>query len=186
MAHERQAIRNAIVAQLIAGDTSAEARVFKSRMTPLRQSQLPAIGVYIDGEEVDDATAYSAPRELKRTLTIAIEAWVNADERLAEKIDDTFDAIALQIETAMDADDSLTGTCDTSFLSSTEFGIQTATDRPMGCVHLEYTITYHTDLRTALRDGAFDNFNAAGVDYASAPAQAPADRATDLINGIHK
>lgn len=185
MAHERQDIRNAIVAQL-SGKTDAGTRIFKSRMVPLRSAELPALSVYMMSETIDAGSVNTAPRELKRTLTVAIVAWVNAADKLMEKLDDTFDAIALQIETAMDADLCLGDTAFISSLSAIDTVIDMEGDRPMGCIRLEYSVVYHTDLRTQVADAAREEFNTLDVKTAVVRGMASADQTEDLITNIHE
>lgn len=164
MAHERQDIRAAIVARLIAASTGAGSRVSTQRMRPLRKAGLPAILVYSDSEKVSEGSAETSPRELTRTAVFVVEAWVSAE---ASALEDAMDAIALQIETAMDQDLNLahpsTPTVPTAFdstLIGTEFGVDPDGELPMGCVHLEYAITYHSDLRITAPTDLFDQVEA--------------------------
>jgi hypothetical protein len=181
--HERQAIREAIVSQLVgvapAFRTDARDRVFKSRQSPLRSVELPAINVYTESESIRPGSESTAPRELTRTVTVAIEAWVKA----SENVDDALDALALQIETAMDLDLELSDTAFQSVLTSAEIGITTNSERPMGCVHLEYAVTYHSDLRVV---EPVDIFDTATVGYAVVPAMPALDRANDAISNINQ
>jgi hypothetical protein len=181
--HERQAIREAVVSQLVgiapAFRTDARDRVFKSRQSPLRSSELPAINVYTETESNRPGSESTAPRELVRTVVVAIEAWVQA----TENVDDTLDAIALQIETAMDLDLELSSTAFQSVLTSTEIGITTNSERPMGCVHLEYAVTYHSDLRVV---APVDIFDTATVGYSVVPAMPVLDRTNDSISDINQ
>lgn len=181
--HERQGIREAVVAALIGTAptyaTAAQARVTKTRMAPSKTAQLPAISVYTSDEAVNPPSANTAPRELKRRVTVGIEAWVIA----SADVDDALDAIALQVETAMDVDSWLGGTVTDSVLLTTEMGLKLDGERPMGCVRLEYAADYFTDLRVA---EPADAFTTVDVQTSINNAQAPADRAEDLITGIHE
>ena len=184
--HERQAIRQAVVAQLRGSapdyNTAAGARVFETRMAPIRSAELPAISVYTSDETIDADSAATAPRELRRTLQLAIEAWCAA----TVNVDDAFDALALQIETAMDSDVNLADTCFSCVLSSIETGIKMEADKPMGCVRLEYSVVYHTDLRTSAADTAREIFDTAAVQYSLEGNQATLDQAADLVDNIHE
>ena len=90
MSHERQQIRDAVVAQLKGTAptyrTAAGARVFKTRMVPIRTAELPALNVYVDSETVD--TKSSAPVELTRTVVVAVEGWVSASDDVDDALDD--------------------------------------------------------------------------------------------------
>lgn len=150
MTHERAQIRNAVISKL-AGATAAGARVGPSRLAPQRGVLLPAISVYVV-DEVSDGINGNA---LEREATVAIDAWVNSVN--PEDLDDTLDAIALEIETAIDADPMLG--LDFVFrglrLDTTELGLRLETDRPQGCAHLEFSVVYRTDPRV---DAPTDDF----------------------------
>lgn len=177
--HERREIRDAIVAQLIAAGASFGSRVFPTRIPPLRTAELPAVCVYTDDEQVDRATWSTAPRELGRTVNVAIEGWV----RVTEDIEDVFDALALEVETAMDADLNLDETAFDSGLVSTEIGISMQGDRPMGAIRLLYAVTYHTELRVQPPE---DEFDTANIRYNLENAQHEDDQAEDLVEDIHE
>jgi hypothetical protein len=181
--HERQAIREAIKAQLIGTPptfaTAARDRVFKSREAPLRVAELPAINIYTDSEPVDPDSGNSAPRELKRTAVIAVEGWVVA----SDDVDDRLDDLALEIETAMDQDLNLTDTAFDSVLVSTEIGINPKGERPMGCVHMEFAVTYHTQIRTVAPVALFDT---ADIRVSLDGTQALDDQAHDLVTDINQ
>lgn len=175
--HARQAIRQAVIARLV-GDaptyrTVARDRVFSTRREPLRHHELPAISVYVDSEVVDEDSADTAPRELKRTATVAIEGWV----QYREAVDDVLDDLALEIETAMDGDQNLAGTAFDSVLTLTEVGVRLEGERPLACVHLEYAVTYHTQPQLA---EPVDPFDVAGVEHD------PAGVVSDLVTGINQ
>jgi hypothetical protein len=178
--HERKAIRDAVVAQL-SGQTAAGARVFASRQSSVKKVELPAICVYTDSEEVDEESADSSPRWLKRKLLLAVEVWAGA----ASGVDDVLDALALEVETAMDSDDSLGGTAFWSWPASTEVGLTEIGNQPVGCCRMLYTVVYKTDLRTETRDGAFDDLKTVDTTYdVAAGEQDPADRSETLNEGL--
>jgi hypothetical protein len=179
MAHERTEIREAVVAQLIAASTAAGSRVYETRLAPIRTAELPAISVYVDSETVRPDSMSSAPRELKRTAELAIEAWARADA----DVDDVLDALALEIETAMDSDVNLDETAFNSVLSSTEVKISMDGDRPMGVVRLVYAVVYHTDQRV---DAPDDDFDKADVKFSLENEQDEADQANDSLEDIHE
>lgn len=176
--HERRAIREAIRTQLT-GETAAGARVFETRQAPLRTDELPAIAIYTEDESVDPASGSTAPRELRRTVNIAIEAWARA----AADVDDVLDELALEIETAMDSDLEFGGTAYHSVLLSTEVGLKLDGDRPMGAIRLVYAVTYHTDLRVGEPEDLFDK---AEITYNLENAQHEDDQAHDTLEDIHE
>lgn len=177
--HERKDIRDAIVAALVAAGASFGSRVFPSRNPPLRTAELPAVCVYTDDEAVDRASWSTAPRELTRTVNVAVEAWARA----TDDIEDVLDALALEVETAMDADLNLDDTAFDSGLLSTEIGIASAGDRPMGAARLIYSVVYHTELRAPPVEDAFD---VADIHYDLSGEQHADDQAHDTLTGINE
>jgi hypothetical protein len=120
--HIRTLVRQAAVAQLRAAETAARERVFDSRLTDLREADLPAGKVYT----TDDA---GGARELgpdgaqQRALTLIIE-WVIA--RNSNESDADFaariDALAAEGEAAIEADPTLGGVCADAELENASVG----------------------------------------------------------------
>lgn len=177
MAHERKLIRKAVIAQLVAAGTSAGARVHSSRMSPVDDQQLPAINVFVEDEEVTNGE--SAPREIKRVCSIAIMAWARA----AADLDDVLDDLAEEIETAMDGDRYFTSTAGGSVLASTEVGLKTDGNRPMGVIQLTYSVTYFTQPRLT---APTDDLDVVDTQYSLEGEQATADQAHDTQEDIHE
>lgn len=144
MSHERQQIREAVVAMLI-GETGAGDNVLKSRLAPMSSSVLPTVHVYNDDEPVKEDSHRTAPRELARVLNLAIDGWCAVPAK--GSLDDALDDLSLEIETAIDQDWGLDGTASDCVLTSTEFGTTTIGDRLVGCVHHVYAVTYFTSAR---------------------------------------
>jgi hypothetical protein len=179
MPHQRQVIREAAQAALVAANTAAGTRVTETRLGPQRATELPAISVYTLSEEVDPASAQSAPRELKRELQLAVEGWVRA----TGNVDDALDALALEIERAMHADPTLGGACSDSVLASTEVGIKMDGDRPMGAVHIVYVVRFYTYVPEA-DDVTLDDLSTVDVKTSLANAVNEANQAEDLIENL--
>jgi hypothetical protein len=159
MAHPRKLIRQAAVA-VTTNATVAGARVYGTRVAPIRKTGLPAIAVYTEDEEVDQDSATTAPRELKRNLDLVFEAFVAHTDALA--VDDAMDDIAEQIEAAMDANRYLNGTAGESILVRTETGIADGSADPLiGVAKLTYAVTYRTS--PAVVGGNLADFTDANV-----------------------
>lgn len=137
--HPRTLIRFAIVAALL-GATAAAARVFATRVVPVRRTELPAIAVYTIEEDAEDKG--TAPRELERVVQVAIEAVVHP--AALSPADDVLDALSLQIEKAMHADPYLGGNAGDCLLTKTEIGVLPDGERLLGQLLLTYAVTYHT------------------------------------------
>lgn len=184
MPHERQAIRDAVIDLIVAANTGAADRVTRSRVAPVRGDQLPAVSVWTSSESVDPDTYSTAPRELRRTLMLAVECWVEVAD--VDGLDDALDDLALEVETALDQDDSLDGTATSCVLASSEIGVRGDGNKPQGCVRLEYEVVYLTGLRTAVRDAAYDDFDTAQVRTEVDRDMANNDQAVDDLEDIHE
>lgn len=99
--HLRRQIREAAAAALT-GLTTTQARVFASRVRALQASDLPALRIFCDDEVVQNLTM-GPHRERERTLKLVVEGCcaANAD------MDDTLDAIAKEVEVALDNNQDL-------------------------------------------------------------------------------
>lgn len=137
--HPRQLIRVAAVAQLV-GKTAAQDRVFKTKVTPWKQQQMPGIAVYTLEED-------NTPRlpDLDRDLTLSILGVV--EHRDDVDVDDELDALALEIEDAVNADPTIGGTATLTFLSNTKIDLVDEQGRPVGAVRLNFTAKYRTSRR---------------------------------------
>lgn len=135
--HPRQIIREAVVAALL-GKTDAGLRVYASRIRPWRGKKLPAIGVYLDTETADHED--SAPRRYFRSADIRVEIVAEADEAL----DAVFDAVALQVETALLVDPTLGGKADDLEFERTETNLSADGDTLLGACALIFSASYET------------------------------------------
>lgn len=153
--HQRKLIRDAVTSILIAAATAAGSKVYPTRVLPFVLPELPVISVYTLDESVDPDSANTAPRELTRTLSVVIEAM----SAPGPDIDDTMDALALEIETAMHADPYLGDVCVDSLLASTEIESIEEGDREVGWMALTYSVTYRTEAPDAPTN--LDDFNTA-------------------------
>jgi hypothetical protein len=172
MAHQRQVIREAVVAQL-KGRTSAEDRVFKSREIPLKRCELPAICVYTLEETVDQDSRQSSPRRLSRPLQVAVELVVEN----SEDVDDVIDALALEVEDALEADPFFGSSCVDSMLASTQIGIDVTGAKPVGRALMAYAVLYETTATAA----TLDDLTKVHTETSLGGQQAPGDRAVDEI-----
>jgi hypothetical protein len=178
--HERQAIRAAVIAQ-ISGHTAAGTRVNGSRMGPVRESALPSICVYVDSEIVTPESLDTAPRDLTREADLRIEAYVGVAAGV--DLEAALDAIAEEIEIAMDSDVRHGGLVASSVLAGTELGLSDLGSRPLGVARLTYSIVYQTAQRLTEPVDIFDTMHAS---YDLAGAQAVADQLTDLVEDVHE
>lgn len=178
--HERQAIRDEIVARLIAADTAAEGRVVKSRSSPLKLDQLPMISVYNEIEPIREGSEKGSDG-LERLFEVTIVGWTHASSD--SDVDDDLDDLALEIEAAIDADPTLDRNSSSAHLVNTQFGIDMKGERPMGAVSLTYLCRYFTDTRNAAPTDIFDTAHAQ-VDLGG--EQAADDQSEALVEDINE
>lgn len=172
--HPRQQIREAVKALLL-GQTAAGSRVSETRVVTYRSAELPAISIYIPVESVEpEESRNTAPRELTRTAQLVVEGVVQQ----VGNVDDALDALALQIETAMHADETLGGKTDDSILESTDVTLTEDGDRLVGVVRLVYSVEYRTFAPEAV---TLDDFNRAVVRYDKGGAVHEDNEAVDKV-----
>lgn len=143
MLHARRAIVRAAV-QRLAGLPSVVGGVHEGRYGPKSASSAPFLLVYARPESSAPITTRGSGRALQRELTLAIDAVVA--ESGVEAGDALFDALALEIETALAADPTLGGACRDLWLARTNPDAVTtgAGEHRAGAVRLEFTVTYFT------------------------------------------
>jgi hypothetical protein len=179
MAHPRQLIREAAKTALV-NTTAANERVVTTRRIPWRPGLLPGIGVYTLEEFVDPESARTAPRELERHPSLVVEAVLRDD---VENIDDALDAIALQIEIAIAADDTLGGTASDCWLTKTEFEFGMQGDQEIAVARLIFSVTYYKAAPDAA-DVALDDLKTIDAKYNLANAQAAGNQAEDTLEDL--
>lgn len=141
MIHPRQAIRER-VRDLLKFKTSAEDRVFTSREVPWRKIDLPGIAIYSLEETSEPAFSNTEPRIFERIVSLAVVGVV----MVSEDVDDRIDALALEIESVVNADPALgLSTVVDSYLAATAVEIAEEQGRPVGAVRLTYTVKYQSD-----------------------------------------
>lgn len=172
--HQRQVIREAVTAALVAAATSAGARVYETRTKAWRPVDLPGIAIYSLG---DQGMERVAPREQKRQMELAVEAACKVEE----DADDALDALALEIEAAMDADPTFGGACQDSLLGETELAVVGTGDSQVGLVRLVYLVTYYSEQLAA---GALDDLATVDTRYNLAGAQAAGNEAEDVLEDL--
>jgi hypothetical protein len=153
--HPRQAIRHAVVAQLL-GQTAAGSRVYPDRRVPFQRVELPALAVYVPTESVELQSRATAPRELDRRAQVVVEALVQQ----AESVDDALDAIALEVENALHRDWTLGGVASDLLLTSTETDVVDTGKQLIGVVRLEFEVRYYSE---AVPAATLDDFKTADV-----------------------
>ena len=173
----RKAIRSQILKTLL-GKTDARDNVTVNRSETNWQENLPAINIYIRGEEVL-AEDSQVPRLLRRNVNLEIEAITDGRDgtELSNKLDD----LGEQIEVALSADDRLDCTVDDIVLDSIEIETQSEGSKPVGSIRLTYKVRYHEFSPRDIRDqGVFPDFKGIDSTWDVTPEQA--DKPKDTID----
>ena len=135
MPRARQTIRGK-VETLLTGLTTTGANVYANRVYP--HDTLPCISIYTLSESVLETTLNGAQTRL---LNLIVEGRAKVNDTL----DDTLDTIALEIETALLADQELTGSAKILELSETEIEIFDDLEKPAGVMRLLFSIHYRVN-----------------------------------------
>lgn len=136
MPHKRKDIRDAIQTLLV-NQTSAGDRVYINRTKLLDKVKLPAILIYIDTE-----TAIT--RDIRntssiRTLVALIQIVASGKD---DATDDTLDDVALEIETIMYANPSISAKALGATYTGTEFERDNQGESKIASASLSYEIKY--------------------------------------------
>jgi hypothetical protein len=176
--HPRQIIREAVKAQLLAANTAAEDRIRDLSAIPWRRSECPGVSVFTPAEDSDvEYARNTAPRELLRTIRVAIEGAVVVSENLANELD----ALALEIEHAIDRDERLGGAAADAILESTTTGISREGQEPIGLVQITYQVRYYSRPSDFADPGAMDDFRTADVKTNLGGAVVPGNQTEDRV-----
>jgi hypothetical protein len=137
MSHVRRQLREAVAAA-VTGLATTAARVFQSRIYPLRDVDLPCLLISTDDESIE-AENVVAGGELTRNLTLTVKGVVKANTDL----DDTLDAIAEQVEPVLNGA-TLGGKARLCTLEKITVEMDDVLEKPAGVISLQYRITYFT------------------------------------------
>ena len=137
MTHVRQQIREAAAAALV-GQTNAQDNVHSSLVYPHDDDNLPLIHVRCDSE-VSELGQLGG--RLSREMTLRIQAFVGADERM---IDNDLDGIAAQIE-AQIGGNQFSSAAKQTVLTETTIERSSEGARPIASITLDFVVVYHTD-----------------------------------------
>lgn len=146
MSHVRQQIRDDIVTTLTWLVTTGS-NVFRSRIFPLEQTNLPALCIYTKSETSEYDTI-GLPRSVNRILDVAVEAYVKG----VSNYDNTLDTIAVEVEEAIAADVTLGGVAKDAQITAFEADFAGDGEQPVAVGRFTVTVEYRTvenDVETA-------------------------------------
>ena len=146
MSHVRQQIRDDIVTTLT-GLTTTGSNVFRSRIFPVEETNLPALCIYTKSETSEYDTI-GLPRSVNRVLDVAVEAYVKG----VSNYDNTLDTIAVEMEEAIAADITLGGLAKDAQITAFEADFAGDGEQPVAVGRFTVTVEYRTvenDVETA-------------------------------------
>lgn len=138
MTHRRKEIRDRAVAVLAAADIVADGRVVSNRLIAAHEDNLPMINV-LSADEAEQIQEVSGAG-LIRTLQLAIE--ITAKTADGETIDDALDALAEDVEDAMEGDPTLSQLAIDCTLASTAIATDVSGHYSLGRIRLTYQTRY--------------------------------------------
>ena len=138
MSHVRQQIRDDIVTTLT-GLTTTGSNVFRSRIFPLEETNLPALCIYTKSETSEYDTI-GLPRSVNRVLDVAVEAYVKG----VSNYDNTLDTIAVQMEEAIAADITLGNLAKDAQITAFEADFAGDGEQPVAVGRFTVTVEYRT------------------------------------------
>lgn len=135
MSHVRTQLRDAI-ATALSGLPSLGTNVFKSRLYNLADGQIPAACVYFMKEDIENISpARVQPSLQRRDIRTAIVIAVKADDG---EVEDTLDAVALEVEDKLFEDPTFNRLAVESSLLYAEKSIEEI-DQPLGLMLLVFS-----------------------------------------------
>ena len=138
MAHVRKTIRDNVTTTLT-GLTTTGSRVYQTRLFPLATAKLPGLCIYTRSETTHYASV-SLPRTQVRELEVLVEAYAKG----TASIDNTLDAIAVEVEEALYADVTRGGNAKDTQVTSFEVDYDGEGDQSVGVARFTISVTYVT------------------------------------------
>jgi hypothetical protein len=139
MPHVRKLIRDA-AAVALTGLATTGSRVFENRVHTLQEDQLPALRVYTNNG-ASRAQSVGMERVRERGEELMVECCAKA----ATGFDDQIDAMILEVEQALDANQGIGGAKSVE-LRSIQIDMDDEADREIGIARLTFDVLYYTAL----------------------------------------
>jgi len=123
----------------LTGLTTTGSNVFRSRIFPLEETNLPALCIYTKSETSEYDTI-GLPRSVNRVLDVAVEAYVKG----VSNYDNTLDTIAVQMEEAIAADITLGNLAKDAQITAFEADFAGDGEQPVAVGRFTVTVEYRT------------------------------------------
>lgn len=135
--HAHRQIREA-VETLLTGLSTTGSRVYANRLQPMADANLPGLRVFMDEEEIDEASAGS-PQLLYRRVALVVECCAKANTTL----DDTLDASSKEVEAALCSDITIGAHKLETLYAGMQFD-DALSDKPVGVKRLRFFVKFVT------------------------------------------
>lgn len=144
MSHVRTQIR-AAAATTLTGLSTTTTKVFKSRLRPADDDELPCLLVYCDDEPNIARQTIGNPSRLSRELLLVVKGLAKNNAAL----DDELDMICKEVEVALAANLTLGGLVrDGVWLTSINTTMNEEMEKPCGEIIMTFSATYSTNSNT--------------------------------------
>ena len=134
--HLRRQIRER-VATMLTGLSTTGSNVFQSHVYPLENSDLPALCIYTQDEEIE-VGAMGDPRVCHSTMTLIVDGYAQTSSNL----DDQLDQIGKEVQVAMTGDLDINNLVKDSYLSSVDISYSGEGTSPIGIIRHNYSVLY--------------------------------------------
>ena len=126
--------------ELITGLPTTGSSVYKSRLYPLQNDDLPGLCIFARSENIDEEEG-----KIDRLQHRDVFVVVNAKDKIEAGLDDNLDQIAAEVETAVFTDPFLSGLAMSIDLISTEIETSVEQEQPVGDMIMLFKVTYFTN-----------------------------------------
>jgi hypothetical protein len=136
--HVKTQLRAAAV-RLLTGLSLTGSRVFKGRVYPVEDEELPCLLIATPNEENEYITT-GYPRRIRNRITLSI----NALAKVNDDLDDLLDGMEKEVRAAIGDDPSIGGLAKDAIILGTETGIHGDGERPYGMAAMRFRVEIHT------------------------------------------
>lgn len=142
----RAEIRQDVIARL-KGETNVGDRVFPSKATPLQDGDMPAILVYVTSNTAEQTNPEQVPTSLLFLNQLQVNLEVHAIGESDDKLDDTLDVIADQIERTLLTSQSWVRQFPVIGPIETEISYDSESNTRRGIAAIQISLTYPTSFQ---------------------------------------
>ncbi|PTR17500.1 hypothetical protein C8R31_101664 [Nitrosospira sp. Nsp2] len=136
--HVKTQLRAAAVT-LLSGLSLTGSRVFKGRIYPVEDEELPCLLIATPAED-PEYTSMGYPRRIRSRITLS----VNAVTKNNDDLDDVLDAIEKEVRAAIGNDPTIGGLAKDAVITGVTTGLHGDGEKPRGMTAMLFTVEIHT------------------------------------------